>query len=431
MSNGQAADELADLLMRSGRGERAAFEVLYERSAAKLFGVILRICTNRELVKEALQESFVTIWQKASIYDPSIGSPISWMARIARNQAIDLRRRRAERISELSDANDNDDAISLDPDQEASLVRNDALRRLSGCLNELPPERKTMILLAYYQGWSREELAQKFTRQSIRSRLYCGAALDYFESVSMAETERDKEHDDLAAEYVLGTLDAAERAEVERRLRIDVQLAQAVAAWEHRIEPLIDAIEPVSPPSDVFAAISARIKISASEIPSTENWPAEIFHLRRKIKIWRIATIAASGIAAALALFVGLREFSTNTDEQFVAVLEGENRSPAFVAAVNVKDKSIMVLRVGGGLAPAPGHSHELWALGGGRNAPQSLGLLGASASISADEFGQLDSNMLDATSFAVSLEPEGGSPTGQPTGPVVFSGKLVPFPQR
>jgi RNA polymerase sigma-70 factor (ECF subfamily) len=164
MSSARTREDLADLLIRAGRGERAAFDMLYERTAAKLFAVILRICTNRELAKEALQESFVTIWRKASVYDPLIGSPISWMARIARNQAIDLRRRRAERISELSESNEDDGTISPEPDPEAALERSDALRRLTGCLDELPPERKTMVLLAYYSGWSREELAEKFAR---------------------------------------------------------------------------------------------------------------------------------------------------------------------------------------------------------------------------------------------------------------------------
>lgn len=164
MSSARTTEELTDLLVRVGRGERAAFETLYELTAAKLFGVTVRICVNRELAKEALQESFVTIWRKASVYDPSIGSPIAWMARIARNQAIDLRRRRAERISELSDPNEDDNAMSLAPDPEAAAERSDTLRRLMNCLDELPPERKSMILLAYYNGWSREELAQKFAR---------------------------------------------------------------------------------------------------------------------------------------------------------------------------------------------------------------------------------------------------------------------------
>jgi anti-sigma-K factor RskA len=247
----------------------------------------------------------------------------------------------------------------------------------------------------------------------------------------MAETERDEERDGLAAEYVLGTLDAAERASVERRLRVDVQLARAVAAWERRLEPLLDTIEPVEPPHDALALIHARIDADSEPAAPQDSPTAEIVHLRRRVRNWRIATIAASAVAATLALFIGLYDTPVVTEERFVAVLEGDDRNPAFVAAVNVKDKSIMVIQVGGDLTPTPGHSHELWALGGGRDAPQSLGLLDTSASIPADKLGQLDPSTLETTSFAVSLEPEGGSPTGQPTGPVMFSGKLVSIPQR
>jgi RNA polymerase sigma-70 factor (ECF subfamily) len=86
------------------------------------------------------------------------------MARIARNQAIDQRRLRAERISALSEPEDEASAVSLAPDPEVSAERSDALRRLMGCLGELPADRRDMILLAYYNGWSREELAEKFAR---------------------------------------------------------------------------------------------------------------------------------------------------------------------------------------------------------------------------------------------------------------------------
>jgi RNA polymerase sigma-70 factor (ECF subfamily) len=162
-SSTSGPDGLAALLTRAGAGDRDAFERLYARTSPKLFGVICRICANRELAKEALQESYVTIWQKAGTYDPELGSPIAWMARIARNRAIDLRRLRTERISELSDPiDDYDEASPANPASEAE--QNEELRRLEACLEGLPAERKNMILLAYYSGWSREELAEKFAR---------------------------------------------------------------------------------------------------------------------------------------------------------------------------------------------------------------------------------------------------------------------------
>jgi RNA polymerase sigma-70 factor, ECF subfamily len=161
VSSNVASDGLAVLLARAGTGDRDAFERLYARTSSKLFGVVCRICTNRELAKEALQDSYVLIWQKAGTYDPQLGSPIAWMARIARNRAIDLRRLRTERISELSDPiDDYDEAAPDNPASEAE--QNDALRKLEACLDGLPAERKDMILLAYYSGWSREQLAAQF-----------------------------------------------------------------------------------------------------------------------------------------------------------------------------------------------------------------------------------------------------------------------------
>ena len=78
------------------------------------------------------------------------------------------------------------------------------------------------------------------------------------------------------------------------------------------------------------------------------------------------------------------------------------------------------------GAQPQPGKSYELWAVGGGRDKPQSLGVIDASFRIPASKLGKIDPAVLNDTLFAVSLEPEGGSPTGQATGPVLFTGKLV-----
>lgn len=161
MSKPRPLQDLAALLRRAGDEDRSAFDALYECTAAKLFGVICRICDNRELAKEALQESYLTIWRNAKLYDVEIASPIAWMARIARNQAIDARRRRSEQISARSEPSD-ENVMSLEPDPEAALRQSEALRRLTMCLDALPADRRDMVLLAYYNGWSREELSDRF-----------------------------------------------------------------------------------------------------------------------------------------------------------------------------------------------------------------------------------------------------------------------------
>lgn len=146
---------------------------------------------------------------------------------------------------------------------------------------------------------------------------------------------------------------------------------------------------------------------------------------KRKASAWRLATVGASAIAASLAAFIalGTPEGPLN-DQRYVAVLQAEGPGPAFLASIDLANGSISVRTVGA--PPQPGKSYELWAVGAGRDKPQSLGVIDASFRIPASTLGKIDPAALNDTLFAVSLEPEGGSPTGQATGPVMFTGKLV-----
>lgn len=211
-----------------------------------------------------------------------------------------------------------------------------------------------------------------------------------------------------AAEYVLGTLDAGERAAFEAWLASDPALAAEVAEWQRRLAPLNDETAPVEPPAGVYDKILERI-----------GPPDNVVQLKRRVALWRGATAAASAIAAALILFLIVRGPAPEKG-MYVAVLQGENsNAPAFVAAVDVSKKTVVVRRLGDA-APAD-KSYELWALGGGRDKPQPLGVVDAAMRMPMNDMGPMDGTML-----AVSLEPQGGSPTGQPTGPVMFTGKLL-----
>jgi RNA polymerase sigma-70 factor, ECF subfamily len=153
--------ELAALLRRSAAGERQAFASLYEKTAPKLFGLLRRMFRSEEIARDALQETYVLIWKNASSYNPGLAAPLTWMARIARNKAIDIRRLRSERIASLSDELD---LKMLATEENASDAKRDELRRLENCLQGLSVERRNMILLAYCNGLSREELSQRFSR---------------------------------------------------------------------------------------------------------------------------------------------------------------------------------------------------------------------------------------------------------------------------
>jgi len=240
----------------------------------------------------------------------------------------------------------------------------------------------------------------------------------------MAGPESDDDRRGLAAEYVLGTLEAAERAEVERRLASDPELAAEVARWQSRLEPLLAAVPPESPSAGTFDKVLARIG-SAPE----DSAGARVVRLERQVGRWRGAAIAAGALAAGLLVFVSLRELARPpaAPEEFVAVLETQDRNPAFVATVNVAAGTVTLRRLAG-TGPEAGHSYELWAVGGGREAPQSLGVVGRRASLPVARLGATSAERLGETVFAISIEPEGGSPTGQPTGPVTFTGRLVPI---
>lgn len=155
--------ELRSLLARTANADRTAFGELYDRTASRLFGVVSRILPRRELAEDALQEAFLRIWQKAATYDSAIASPMAWLATIARNQAIDHRRRFAERLSASADEVDAN-VPDLAPRPDVLAEQSNDMKRLKECLGNLPADRQEMVLLAYYQGYSRDELSTRYDR---------------------------------------------------------------------------------------------------------------------------------------------------------------------------------------------------------------------------------------------------------------------------
>jgi RNA polymerase sigma-70 factor (ECF subfamily) len=143
--------ELVWLIAAVAKGDEAAFERLYAATRAKLFGVVLRILRRQDLAEEVIQEAYVKIWNSAGQFNPALASPITWMASIARNRAIDVVRKKSE--------------VSIEADSPDPLARKEMteeLKRLLECVGRLEPDRQKLVLLAYYNGWSREQLATKF-----------------------------------------------------------------------------------------------------------------------------------------------------------------------------------------------------------------------------------------------------------------------------
>lgn len=154
--------ELVEVLRRVALRDRAAFETLYQATSSKLYGIVLRIVIRRSLADEVLQEVYVKIWERADDFDAQRASPITWMATIARNRALDEKRR-----ANVMPTAELPEGFDMAADIEHALGRmeqNDQLRALLSCLGVLQPEKREAILLAYYRGLSREELAKRFGR---------------------------------------------------------------------------------------------------------------------------------------------------------------------------------------------------------------------------------------------------------------------------
>ena len=156
------AAELVRLLAAVADGDQAAFERLYAATRAKLYGVVLRILRRADLADEVMQEAYLKIWNSAAQFDPALASPITWMVTIARNRAIDLARKKRDVSVEETPGVLERAAESVDP--LAARERSEELRRLLDCLGRLDPDERRLMLLAYYNGLSREQLATKFGR---------------------------------------------------------------------------------------------------------------------------------------------------------------------------------------------------------------------------------------------------------------------------
>jgi RNA polymerase sigma-70 factor, ECF subfamily len=158
----RANGDLADLLRRIAARDDAAFATLYKETSAKLYGVAARILPRGDAAADALQETYVRIWDKAGEFDPAKGSPLAWMATIARNRALDEVRR--VRPGSLEDLPESFEPAAEDVDPLAARERTEGLAALLNCLQALDEEKRAVVLLAYYHGLSREALSRRFER---------------------------------------------------------------------------------------------------------------------------------------------------------------------------------------------------------------------------------------------------------------------------
>ena len=159
LHEGTDREHLVAALQAMAGGDRSALQQVYGLTSAKLFGICLRILGDRSEAEDVLQDIYLTLWRRAGTFDPARGvSPITWLATLARNRAIDRLRASKAHLSRPIEAA----AAMADPSPSVAdtLLQTEAARRLAACLGELDPEHAGYVRAAYFDGWTYAALAQ-------------------------------------------------------------------------------------------------------------------------------------------------------------------------------------------------------------------------------------------------------------------------------
>jgi anti-sigma-K factor RskA len=235
--------------------------------------------------------------------------------------------------------------------------------------------------------------------------------------MNLSRPDRRERLERLAAEFALGTSPSRVRRRLLAIARQDRVVADALGAWERRLATLAVAVPAVTPPPRIWASIVSRLGLSAAgakgEAPV--RWWS-------RVAVWR--ALAAASVLIAVAL--GVSEVArppAPAMAPIVVVLAGSDAKPALIATASRDDRFLTVKAVASA-SPAPGRVFELWALPEA-GTPRSLGVIPQGGVVHVPLRAPAGESLTNIPSLAVSLEPPGGSPTGQPTGPVLYSGSV------
>ena len=274
----------------------------------------------------------------------------------------------------------------------------------------------------------------------------------------------NEDHIALAAEYVLGTLDGDERLQVETMMNVDQDFKALVESWERRLGELHAMVAAVEPPEAIWgkirSAVTAIAPSAAIRLPELSSPPplapavqvqpivppsADVVTLTSRARRWRGIAQGVTALAACLVALIGVQAYRPDMlPEQLrpkaapsapmrplVAVLSRDGGPPAFVMTVDVASKTFTVRRAG--VDPEGAKSYELWMVSDKFTQPRSLGVIGKTDFTPKAQLASYDKDTVDNATYAITLEPQGGSPTGQPTSAPIFAGKLIeimPQPQ-
>lgn len=220
---------------------------------------------------------------------------------------------------------------------------------------------------------------------------------------------------------------------------IDQSPATESAVVSTPVPPLIPQV-PVQETAPSFDNLSAtRSPVIADAEIKSATAPSNVVQLTSKVRRWRTIASAMTAVAAVLLALLSVQVYrpelvpsvlrpksadSNIPPAQYVALLQSDGTSPAFILTVDAGSKNFTVRRVGA--TPEAGKSYELWLVSDTLQKPRSLGVIGGSDFTTRPVLSSYDAETLNRATYAVTVEPEGGSPTGSATGPIVFSGKLI-----
>jgi anti-sigma-K factor RskA len=275
-----------------------------------------------------------------------------------------------------------------------------------------------------------------------------------------------EDHIALAAEYALGTLDADERAQVETMMSVDKDFTAMVEAWEHKLGALNQMVGSVEPRPEVWEKIRTAAGLSEPQAPlmlpeapppiAEVSTPApqavdtsNVVALSARARRWRNIATFTTAIAAVLVAMIAVGAYQPDllpdqfrpkpraqlvqaktpaapaaASAQYVAVLQKDGGSPAFILTVDGATRNFTVRKVGA--VPEAGKSFELWLISDKLPRPRSLGVIGAGDFTARPVLASYDADTIKAATYAVTLEQPGGSPDGKPTLPPIYAGKLI-----
>lgn len=233
--------------------------------------------------------------------------------------------------------------------------------------------------------------------------------------------EHDEDPDLRFAEYVLGVLDADARAAVERDIAASTEAAAAIARWELKLLPLAELVPEVAPAAHIWPRIASATQTATRSRAQTPG-------LQDNVSLWRAIAIGASALAAVLLVFVLLRPAPTLVSPSYLAsTIQVGNGVVGWTATLDRRHARLIV--VPGAPAPMPpARAPELWVIPA-VGKPVALGMIALERPVTLALNATLLSQVGPTAKLAVSVEPPGGSPTGQPTGAVIGLGTIQEIP--